>query len=75
MKSDNQLKKKIRGISKIVGSIIPEVYVEGLTNKKGNIRKTAHQYSKIFKGSFSQVREHIILETSWLGNFIFMIFI
>ena len=67
--NDNQLKKKIRSISKIVGEIIPEIYVEGVTNKLGNIRKTAHQYDKIYKGNFGQVQEHIILEATWLGNF------
>ena len=37
--SDNQLKRKIRTISKIVGAIIPEIDVEGLTNKKGILGK------------------------------------
>jgi len=67
--ADNQLKKKIRRITKIVSAVIPEVDIEGLTNKKGNIRKTVHQYDKIYTGNFGLVREHIILETSWLGNF------
>ena len=67
--TDNQLKKKIRAISKIVEGNMPEVNIEGLTNKMGNIRKTAHQYSKLFDGDFGQVREHVILETTWLGNF------
>lgn len=40
--NDNQLKKKIRNISNIVSKILPEIHVEGLTNKKGNIRKTVH---------------------------------
>ncbi len=67
--SDNQLKNKIRAICKIVGAILPEIYLEGVTNKRGNIRKTAHQYSKIYSGDFGQVREHIIVEATWLGNF------
>jgi predicted nucleotidyltransferase component of viral defense system len=66
---DNQLKKKIRTISKIVESIMPEVDIPGLTNKRGNIRKTVHQYNKLFEGNFGQVREHIVLESTWLGNF------
>ncbi|KPA12664.1 protein containing DUF1814, partial [Candidatus Magnetomorum sp. HK-1] len=36
--NDNQLKKKIRQISKIVKEVVPEIHIEGLTNKKGNIR-------------------------------------
>ena len=65
----NQLKNKIRTISKIVENVLPEIRVEGLTNKKGNIRKTVHQYDRLFKGSFGQVREQLVLEATWLGNF------
>ena len=43
--------------------------MEGLTNKRGNIRKTVHQYDKIYDGDFGQVREHVILEATWLGDF------
>jgi predicted nucleotidyltransferase component of viral defense system len=67
--NDNQLKKKIRAISKVVKKVIPEIDIEGLTNKMGNIRKTVHQYDKIFEGDFGQVREHVVVEATWLGNF------
>lgn len=67
--NDNQLKRKIRKISKVVEKEIPEIEVEGLTNKRGNIRKTVHQYEKLFEGDFGQVREHVVLEATWLGNF------
>jgi predicted nucleotidyltransferase component of viral defense system len=67
--NDNQLKKKIRAISKVVETVIPEIEVVGLTNKMGNIRKTVHQYDKIFEGDFGQVREYVVLEATWLGNF------
>ncbi len=67
--NDNQLKRKIRTISKVVERIMPEVVVEGLTNKVGNIRKTVHQYNKVFQGDFGQVREHVVVEATWLGNF------
>ena len=50
--TDNQLKTKIRKISKVVGKIIPEIEATGLTNKKGNIRKTVHQYDKLLDGEF-----------------------
>lgn len=66
---DSQLKKKIKAISKVVEQVIPEIEVDGLTNKKGNIRKTVHQYDKIFEGDFGQVREHVVVEATWLGNF------
>ncbi|WKN44899.1 nucleotidyl transferase AbiEii/AbiGii toxin family protein [Tunicatimonas pelagia] len=67
--NDNQLKKKIRAVSKVVEKVLPEIAVEGLTNKRGNIRKTVHQYDKIYDGNFGQVREQVILEATWLGNF------
>ena len=67
--TDNQLKAKIRKLSKHAEAVIPETEIDGLTNKRGNIRKTAHQYNKLFSGEFGQVREHVILEASWLGNF------
>ena len=66
---ENQLKKRIRTVSKIVDKILPEKHVEGLTNKRGNIRKTAHQYDKIFDENLGQVAELLVLEVTWLGNF------
>jgi predicted nucleotidyltransferase component of viral defense system len=67
--NDNQLKNKIRAISKVVEKVIPEIDIEGLTNKMGNIRKTVHQYDKLSEGDFGQVREHVVVEATWLGNF------
>lgn len=33
------------------------------------IRKTAHQYQRLsFAGEFGQIREHIIVEATWLGS-------
>ncbi|NOQ23802.1 MAG: nucleotidyl transferase AbiEii/AbiGii toxin family protein [Bacteroidales bacterium] len=64
----NQLRKKIKKISKCVEKILPEIEVEGITNKFGMIRKTAHSYTKIFEGNFGQVRDIIIVESTWLGN-------
>lgn len=56
-------------ISKIVEKVIPEKEIEGITNKKGMIRKTVHEYPKIFSGHFGQIRDNIILETTWLGSY------
>jgi len=33
------------------------------------IRKIAYNYPKAFKGKYGQVRDRVILEASWLGNF------
>jgi predicted nucleotidyltransferase component of viral defense system len=67
--SSNQLKNKLKKITKIVGKHIPEIEIEGITNKKGMIRKTAHNYPKIFKGLFGQIRDNLIVEATWLGSF------
>lgn len=67
--TDNQLKTRIRRISKIVEQVLPETRINGLTNKKGNIRKTVHQYNRLFSGNFGQVREQLVIEATWLGNY------
>ena len=67
--SGNQLKNKLKKITDAVSIVMPEVEIEGVTNKKGMIRKTAHQYNKQkFTGTFGQIREQIIVEATWLGT-------
>ena len=66
--SANQLKERLKRISKVVAAFLPEIEIAGITNKKGMIRKTAHAYSRVFTGDFGQVRDLIILESSWLGS-------
>jgi len=68
--SDNQLKTKIRNLTNLVGTVMPEIEVEGITRKMGMNRKTAHAYAKgEFTGEYGQIREHIVVEATWLGNF------
>jgi hypothetical protein len=67
--TDNQLKKKIKRISKVVENDMPERQVDGLTVKMGMNRKTAHDFKKIFKGEYGQIRRSIILEATWLGYY------
>lgn len=67
--SGNQLKNKIKNISEVVSAVLPEIEVPGITNKFGMIRKTAHSYQKNFEGQLGQVRDNIILESTWLGSF------
>lgn len=66
--SANQLKEQLKQISNIVGQFLPEIDSPRITNKKGMIRKTAHAYSKNFEGDFGQVRDLIIIESTWLGS-------
>lgn len=44
--SNNKLTNKIRKISDIVNAALPEIQMEGLTQKRGMNRKTAHIYNK-----------------------------
>lgn len=65
----NQLKNKIKRISKCISDVLPEIVIDGITNKVGMICKTAHNYPRTFTGHFGQVRDIIIVESTWLGNF------
>jgi hypothetical protein len=67
--TDSKLKSKLKAVSKIVGTILPEANIKGITHKMGMNRKTAHTYNKEFKGDYGQVRDVIILESSWLGYY------
>jgi Nucleotidyl transferase AbiEii toxin, Type IV TA system len=67
--SRNQLTKKIRRISAVVGNILPEVEVENITRKMGMNRKTAHSFNKEFTGGYGQIRDVIIVEATWFGYF------
>ncbi|MCH8569418.1 MAG: nucleotidyl transferase AbiEii/AbiGii toxin family protein [Balneolales bacterium] len=67
--SSTKVAKRIRAISKEAAKILPEVEIKELTSKHGNLRKTAHEYKKEFKGDFGQVRNILVVEVSTLGNF------
>ncbi|MBK9641076.1 MAG: nucleotidyl transferase AbiEii/AbiGii toxin family protein [Saprospiraceae bacterium] len=67
--TDNKLKSKLKEVSMIVETLLPEVTIEGITHKMGMNRKTAHSYNKEFKDDYGQVRDVIILESTWLGNY------
>jgi len=67
--TSNQLKKRLKQISNIVSEQLPEFALEGITRKMGMNRKTAHSYQHNFNGNFGQIRDCIILETSWLGSY------
>ncbi len=65
--ADAKMKNKLKAISSVVNEVLPEIEVEGITNKKGMNRKTAHNYGKEFSGDYGQVRDIIVLESTWLG--------
>lgn len=67
--SGSSLTKKIRKISEVISSVFPEIEIEGLTQKKGMIRKTVHTYKKEFQGKYGQVRDVIVIEATWFGYF------
>lgn len=65
----SKMERKVKKPSKVIASIIPEITVEGLTHKRGMLRKTVHQYGNQFTGDYGQVRDVIVLETSYLGRY------
>lgn len=65
----NQLKKKLKRITNVVGDKLEEIQIEGITNKLGMIRKIAYNYPQTFKGVFGQVRNIIVVESTWLGRY------
>jgi len=67
--TDSKLKSKLKAVSTVVEAVLPEVAIEGTTHKMGMNRKTAHTYNKEFKGDYGQVRDVIILESTWLGYY------
>lgn len=67
--SNNRLTTKIRTISDVVSAVLPEVNIEGLTQKRGMNRKTVHSYNKEFQGNYGQVRDVIVVEATWLGYY------
>lgn len=67
--TDSKLKSKLKVVSTVVETVLPEVPIKGITHKRGMNRKTAHSYSKEFKGEYGQVRDVIILESTWLGYY------
>lgn len=66
--SPNQLKKRIRKVTKSIREPLKERQTEGITDKRATIRKIAYEYPKVFAGSFGQVRDKIIVEATWLGH-------
>lgn len=67
--TDSKLKSKLKTVSTVVEAVLPEVPIEGITHKMGMNRKTAHSYNKEFKDEYGQVRDVIILESTWLGYY------
>jgi hypothetical protein len=67
--TDSKLKSKLKAVSTVVEAVLPEVPIDGVTHKIGMNRKTAHSYKKEFKGDYGQVRDVIILESTWLGYY------
>jgi hypothetical protein len=67
--TNNQLTNKIKKISSVVTTVMPETNIANVTQKMGMNRKTAHSYTKEFTGAYGQVRDVVIVEATWLGYF------
>lgn len=66
--TENKLKTKIKTITELVAEVLPEIEFNGITQKRGMNRKTAHSYKKEFSGEFGQIRDVIVVEATWLGS-------
>jgi len=66
--SDGRMKKKLKEVYNSILNELPEFNVEDVTNKLGKIRKTAHSYPKVFEEDYGQVRDYVVLESSWLSH-------
>ena len=67
--SANQLKNKLKKVTEVVSEQLEVVEIEGVTKKLGMIRKIAFNYKQEFKGVFGQVRDVLIVESTWLGRY------
>lgn len=67
--TDNKLKTKLKAIGKVLEPVLPEINIDTITHKMGMNRKTAHVYNKEFQGEYGQIRDAIIVESTWLGYF------
>jgi hypothetical protein len=67
--TDSKLKSKLKTVSAVVEEVLPEEEITDITHKMGMNRKTAHRYKKSFEGDYGQVRDVIILESTWLGYY------
>lgn len=67
--TDNRMKRKLKDVESAINETLPEIEIPGLTHKIGMSRKTAHSYSKIFEGIFRQIRDVIVIESTWLGYY------
>lgn len=63
--TDSKMKSKLKAVSNVVQTILPEVFIDGITNKMGMNRKTAHSYNKEFKGDYGQVRAVPLPRNHW----------
>jgi hypothetical protein len=66
--TNNKLKSKLKAVSNAVSAKLPEVYVHGVTHKRGMLRKTAHFFPSGFAGDFGQVRKELVLESTLFGS-------
>lgn len=67
--SANQLKNKLKKVTEVVSKQLEVVEIAGVTKKLGMIRKIAFNYKQEFKGVFGQVRDILIVESTWLGRY------
>src|SRR5690606_25200993 len=59
----------LKKVTSALEFVMTEIPNHSLENKRGKIRKIVYGYEKVgVKGTFGQVRDHIVLEVSSFGN-------
>ncbi|AZQ63310.1 nucleotidyl transferase AbiEii/AbiGii toxin family protein [Flammeovirga pectinis] len=67
--SENQRNKRLKKVTQVITAPLEEVEIEGITNKRGMLRKIAYEYPKVdLSGQFIQARDKIIVEATRLGK-------
>lgn len=66
--SGNQKKAMLKQVGNVINPLLPEIVIDGLTHKTGQIRKTAHQFPILHDNTDDLTRNEIVLEVNWLGE-------
>lgn len=67
--TDSSLKRKLKTVTSALEGAMTIIPGHPLENKRGKIRKVVFGYDQVgVQGNFGQVRDHIVLEVSSLGN-------
>ncbi|MGJ1410147.1 nucleotidyl transferase AbiEii/AbiGii toxin family protein [Sphingobacterium thalpophilum] len=65
--TDSKLKSKLKQVCNAITLELPEIGIEGITQKRGMNRKTAHSYYSQDNENYDQQKNLVTIDYSWLG--------